>query len=146
MKKSVCDAWNGFHSVVVRPEDRKYLIFMTKWGRYRYRSAPQGWLASGDAYTHRFDKIISNFPHDVIKQIDDSLLYSSTITGAVNAMSQYVHLLSTNGIVLNPNKLQLAQDTVHFSGFEVTTNSVRPLPIHIESIRSFPQPKSSTDI
>ena len=31
--------------------------FYTKWGRYRYRIATQGYAASGDAYTHIYDKI-----------------------------------------------------------------------------------------
>ena len=42
MKKTVLDAWNGYHSVPVREEDRKYLTFITEWGRFRYRTAPPG--------------------------------------------------------------------------------------------------------
>ena len=56
-KKSVLDAWNGYHSVAIREEDRHLTTFYTKWGRYRYCCAPQGYKASGDAYTHRYDKI-----------------------------------------------------------------------------------------
>ena len=39
-KNSVLDAWNGYHSVAIREEDRHITTFYTKWGRYRYRSAP----------------------------------------------------------------------------------------------------------
>jgi hypothetical protein len=35
-KKSVLDACNGYHSVVIREEDRHLTTFYTKWGRYRY--------------------------------------------------------------------------------------------------------------
>ena len=35
-KKSVLDAWNGYHSVAIREEDRHLTTFYTKWGRYRY--------------------------------------------------------------------------------------------------------------
>ena len=48
-KKSVLDAWNGYHIVRIREEDRHLTTFYTKWGRHRYRSAPQGYQASGDA-------------------------------------------------------------------------------------------------
>ena len=34
--KTVLDAWNGFHSVLLREEDRHYTTFTTPWGLYRY--------------------------------------------------------------------------------------------------------------
>jgi hypothetical protein len=49
--KTVTDAWNGFHSVPLAEEDRHYTTFITPWGRFRYRMAPQGTLASGDGYS-----------------------------------------------------------------------------------------------
>ena len=33
--KSVTDAWNGFHSVPIAPEDRHFTTFLTQHGRYR---------------------------------------------------------------------------------------------------------------
>ena len=69
-KKSVLDAWNGYHSVRIREEDRHLTTFYTKSGRYRYRSAPQGFQASGDAYTHRYK--ITMGVKDVKRVIDDT--------------------------------------------------------------------------
>ncbi len=47
-KKTIFDAWNGYHSVALAEEDRHYTTFITPWGRYRYLTAPQGYIASGD--------------------------------------------------------------------------------------------------
>ena len=33
-KKTVFDAWNGYHSVPLHPDDRHYTTFITPWGRY----------------------------------------------------------------------------------------------------------------
>ena len=52
MKKTVTDAWNGYHSVPIREEDRHVTTFITSWGRYKYNVAPQGYMASGDAKTN----------------------------------------------------------------------------------------------
>ena len=49
--KSTTDAFNGYHSVAIREFDRHLTTFLTPWGRYRYRTTPQGYKASGDAYT-----------------------------------------------------------------------------------------------
>ena len=59
MKKCVLDVWNAYHVVPIKEEDRDKLTFITPWGRYRYLKAPQGYIASGDGYTHR-DSIISS--------------------------------------------------------------------------------------
>ena len=56
-KKTVCDAWNGYHSIPIKEDNRDLTTFITPWGRYRYRTAPQGYLATGDAYTRRYDEI-----------------------------------------------------------------------------------------
>ena len=45
--------------------------------------------------------------------------------------------------MFNPAKFQFAQDTVQFAGFEITSESVHPSPLLLESIRTFPTP---TDI
>ena len=34
--KTVLDAWNGFHSIPLRPVDRPLTQFLTPWGRYWY--------------------------------------------------------------------------------------------------------------
>ena len=74
MKKSVLDVWNAYHSVPIRQEDQHKLTFITPWGRFRYKRAPQGYLASGDGYTHR-DSLISGTIDQKITLVDDSLLW-----------------------------------------------------------------------
>lgn len=59
-RKTVFDAWNGYHSVPLHEDDRHLTTFITPWGRFRYRVAPQGYIASGDGYSRRFDEIVSD--------------------------------------------------------------------------------------
>ena len=56
--KSVTDAWSGYHSALIAEEDRHLTSFITEWGRYQYRVAPQGYVSSNDGYAKRYDKII----------------------------------------------------------------------------------------
>ena len=58
--KSVTDAWNGYHLIPIREEDRHYTTFITPWGRFQYRMLPQGFLAIGDKYSQRYDNIIAD--------------------------------------------------------------------------------------
>ncbi|VDI39087.1 Hypothetical predicted protein [Mytilus galloprovincialis] len=59
-------------------EDRYFTTVITPWGRYRYKTATQGYIASGDGYTRRFDEIVADVPHRT-KCVDDTLLWSDDI-------------------------------------------------------------------
>ena len=56
-KKTVLDAWNGYHSVQLREDDRHLTTFLMTWGRYKYCNLQQGHMAAGDAYTARYNEI-----------------------------------------------------------------------------------------
>ena len=144
-KKSVFDAWNGYHSVALCKEDRALTTFITPWGRYRYMTAPQGYIASGDGYTRRFDEIASDVPNKT-KCIDDTIMWSDSITAAFHQAVEWLHLCGNNGITLNPSTFVFAQDNVEFAGFEITPTRVRPSRKLLESILDFPTPANITDI
>ena len=139
-KKTVTDAWNGYHSIPICEEDRHLTTFITPWGRYRYKVAPQGFLASGDGYTQRFDSIISDFPNKV-KCVDDTCMWADTIEEAFFQTCEWLDICARNGITLNPKKFQFAQDTIDFAGLTVTKENIKPNQKFLDSILQFPTPK-----
>ena len=143
--KTCLDAWNGYHSVDLREQDREFTTFITPWGRYRYIAAPQGWLASGDAYTHRYD-LITEGVQNCKRIVDDSLLYDRDIPTAFKNVSKYMTLVGRNGITLNPEKFVFAQETVEWAGFRIGPTTVEPLPEHVEAILNYPTPINLTDM
>ena len=141
--KTVTDAWNGCHSVPIREEDRHITTFITPWGRYRYKVAPQGFLASGDAYNQRFDAIISHITNKV-KCVDDTCLWADTLEASFFQTVEWLDLCARNGITLNPKKFQFAQNTVTFAGLQITPTSVTPSEKFLDSISKFPTPRDIT--
>ena len=144
-KKTVFDAWNGYHSVPLHQDDKHLTTFITPWGRYRYCVAPQGYVASGDGYTRRYDEIVSDV-HNKTKCVDDTLLWSATIEESFFQAVHYLDLCGRNGITLNPDKFKFAGDTVEFAGFEISPTSVRPCSRLFEAIEKFPTPHNITDM
>ena len=143
--KTVLDAWNGYHSVPLRVEDRHLTTFITPWGRYRYKTAPQGYIASGDGYTRRYDEIVSHITQKT-KCIDDVLLWSGNIEESFFQTAQWLDICGRNGITMNPDKFQFAEETVEFAGFQISPTSVRPCSRFLQAILGFPTPKNITDI
>ena len=113
MKKTVSDAWNGYHSVALHPDDRHLTTFITPWGRYRYWVAPQGYVTSGDRYSRRFDEIISDVP-DKTKCIDGTLLWETDLEASFHHATKWLDVCGRSGIALNPEKFIFGADTVEF--------------------------------
>ena len=129
----------------IREEDRHLTTFYTPWGRYRYKTAPQGYNTSGDAYTHRYDMVVMGV-ENMRRVIDDTLLYADNIEKAFYQVAEYLTLVGKNGIILNPDKFQFAAEEVDWAGVRISAEKVEPLPDHVQALRDFPSPKNLTDM
>ena len=146
-KKTVFDAVDGYHAIPLDEESQHLTTFITEWGRYRYLRMPQGFLASGDAYTSRYDDIIKDIPRKV-KCVDDTLLYDTCIEDAFYKFYRawdHLQLCWDKGIVLNPDKFQFCVDTANFAGLRITPTGISPSEPLLSSICDFPIPKDITD-
>ena len=143
--KTVVDAWQGYHSVPLAADDKHYTTFLTPWGRYRYLTCPQGFLASGDAFNARYDSIVTDFK-DFTKCVDDSLLWSNTLEESFFRTCEYLTLCTNAGVIFNKKKFQFGQEEVDFLGFHITMNSIKPNPEYLQAIIDFPRPRDITGV
>ena len=144
--KSVTDAWNGFHSVRLAEEDRHLTTFITPWGRFQYKVAPQGSSASGDGYSRRYDEIIADVERKTKCVVDDTAMWDDGHETHWWRMIDFLELCGRNGIILNFEKFQFSQREIDFAGFRVTETEVKPLDKYLRAISEFPTPKSTKDI
>ena len=146
VRKSCFDAWHGYHSLPLATEaDRAATTFITPWGRFRYKTCPQGFLSAGDGYSDRMDRLLEHVERKR-RCIDDTLLFDNTIEEAFFRACEFLDLCGKNGVVLSPKKFQFAEETVDFVGFTVTSSGVQPTKEFMASIMDFPTPASLTDV
>ena len=143
MKKTVVDAWNGYHSVPIHEDDKHITTFITPWGRYRYKVSPQGYLASGDGFNQRLDAILGDILAKV-RCVDDTCLWAASIETAFFDTCRVLDTCARNGVILNPDKFQFCQDVVEFAGLQVTETGVKPSQKLLDAILNFPQPRDIT--
>ena len=145
--RTVTDAKDGYHSVPLAEEDRHFTTFITEEGRFRYCVAPQGYLASGDGYNQRYDDIIADVRRKT-KCVDDVIMWDDddSIEEHWWRIVDYLALVGSNGITLNPKKFQFCQREVSFAGFRITQDDVKPLPKYLDAILNFPRPSAISDI
>ena len=139
------DAFNGYHSTLLKQECRPLTTFITPWGRYWYNSTMQGSNIAGDAFTHRFDMITSELT-DYKRQIDDSLLYKPTVADMYQHTVEFLSLVGKNGILQNPDKFVFCEKSIDWAGYRIGPDTLKPLLKHTEAIRCFPTPKNLTDL
>ena len=111
--KTVVDNCHGYHSILIHPADCDLTIFITPWGRYRYRTVPQGFLSAGDAYTHRMD-LASDFP-DSNRCVDDSIIWYDDISTNFSRTCRYLSQCAAGGCVFNPKIFSLMKVRLTFS-------------------------------
>ena len=135
--KTVLDAYNGYHQVPLDKESIKLTTFITELGRYQYLRAPQGYVASGNAYIRRYDDIIADVPMKQ-KVVDGVLLHSDSIKGACIQVYDYLSLRAANGVTINPTKFKFCQKEVEFVGYHVGWESCRPADCMIAAFKNTP--------
>ena len=123
--KTVTDAWNGYHSVPLREEDRHLSTFITTFGRYRYKRAPQGFVSSGDGYNRRFSAIISDFERKE-RCVDDTVHYDTDLKEHWWRTIHFLRKVGQAGIVLNPSKFQFSQKEVSLPGSRYQVIKLNP--------------------
>ena len=109
-----------------------------------YLRMPQGYLASGDAYTYRYDEVIKDIARK-IKLVDDNLLYNANIKEAFYHTFDFLMRCAQNGIVLSKDKFQFCKDAVQFGGLQITPSGVSPSESMLNTILNFLVPKNITD-
>ena len=144
VKKTVFDAVDGYHAIPLHKDSKHYTTFITPWGAYRYCRLPQGFVASADAYTRRYDDLIANFPRKV-KCIDDVLLWDNDIKSSFFRAWEFLSFCANNGIVLSKKKFKFCQDNVEFAGLQILQNGIAPSKKILQAIEEFPTPTSLTD-
>ena len=145
--KTTLDAWNGYHALPLDEEAKDATSFITEWGRYRYKRAPQGFHASGDGYTRRCDDIITAAEIDKCKKcVDDACLHNDDIEGNFWSTVKYIDVCSRAGIVFNPDKFVFGRREADFAGFTVKWDGYAPTKKLIEAIENFPLPTNLTGI
>ena len=113
-------------------------------GRYRYLRGPQGFKASGDAYTKLYYDMTVDIPRKT-QCVDDTLLWDNTIAESFWHIVDYMNHNCNQGIVFNSSKFKFSCKELDFAGFTLTDDGMKPSKSLLDAIASFKTPKSLTD-
>ena len=138
------DLTSGYHQVELSKEARKYFNFILPQGRFRYTSAPMGFVASGDWFNQLTDRVLKGIP-GTQKEVDDILGQAVDNKSLAAQLREVLQRCHENNITLSKKKMEVGDD-VHFAGFRVGVKGCRPDPSKIVALKNFKTPTTPTEV
>ncbi|KAL0395197.1 UNVERIFIED_CONTAM: Pro-Pol polyprotein [Sesamum latifolium] len=118
---SMMDASQGYHQIMLAPEDRKKVSFITSEGTFCYVAMPFGLKNAGATYQRLIDKIFRpQIGKNVEVYVDDMLVKSKKTEEHVEDLEETFSVLRKYKLKLNPAKCAFGVQGGRFLGFMVT--------------------------
>ena len=148
------DATSGFHQIRVDESSSRLMTIVTQFGTYRYTVLGQGICSAQDLFNYITDgstKLDAEFK--VLKNIDDFLLYGTTLEDLELQIEKLMKLCSRINLKLAPSKFVL-NTSVKFGGTVISAEKIQnnsvifldPPDKRILAVTEMEQPKSRKDL
>ncbi|KAL0426565.1 UNVERIFIED_CONTAM: hypothetical protein Slati_2831300 [Sesamum latifolium] len=132
---SMMDASQGYHQIMLAPEDRKKVSFITSEGTFCYVAMPFGLKNAGATYQRLVDKIFHpQIGKNVEVYADDMLVKSKKATDHVKDLEETFSVLRKYKLKLNPARCAFGVQGGHFLEFMVTQRGIEANPLKIKAI------------
>lgn len=144
---SKMDLKTGFHQIRVRPEDIEKTAFKTKYGQFEYLVLPMG-LCNAPA---TFQTLMNTIFQDCIDvylvvYMDDLLVFSKTEDDHMRHLETVLSRLQSEELFVASKKCSFMQLETEFLGLIVGKNGIKVNPEKAEVIRTWPKPKSLSEL
>lgn len=135
------DLNEAFHQIPITESSKQYTAFTTPYGIFHYNTIPQGIRIGTQALQRLTQNIFSHMLYqNVLIFADDLVIFSNTAQDHYKHVQEVLNILRKANLTVNPSKVKLAQNGVHFLGFIVKDSKIYVDPSRTEAIRSYPRP------
>jgi hypothetical protein len=141
------DLRSGYHQVRVAEEDIQKTAFNTRYGQYEYLVVPFGLTSAPSTFMALMNYILNPYLDKyAIAYLDDVLIYSKTIVEHELHVRTILDEFRKHQLYAKESKCEFFKTEVKFLGFIVGAEGVKVDPAKIEAVKSWPVPKSITDV
>ena len=144
---SKLDLLHGYHRICMSPDDIHKMAFRTHDGHNEFRVLPFGLSNAPTTFQATMNELFR--PHlrkFIIVFFDDILIYSTSWFDHLLHLETTFQLLLTNQFYLKVSKCCFALQLIEYLGHIVTTGSVGPDGSKIETMISWPTPRSVKEL
>ncbi|PNY16525.1 retrotransposon-related protein [Trifolium pratense] len=144
---SKIDLRTGYHQIRVKSEDVSKTAFRTRYGHYEYLVMPFGVTNAPAVFMDYMNRIFNPFLDKfVVVFIDDILIYSKSYEEHEDHLRQVLQILREKKLYAKLSKCEFWLEEVKFLGHVITKDGIAVDPAKVETIISWEQPRTVTEI
>lgn len=137
------DLNNAYFQIPLAENSRKYTAFTTPFGLFEFTTIPQGIRIGSQALARYVEEVLADLKFKtVIAFADDVLIYSPDPETHERDLREVLIRLRNSGLTVNPDKISLAKEAVHFLGHIVKDGKLFIDPDRTDTVRNFPVPNT----
>ena len=141
------DVTKGYYHVPLEESSRKYTAFSTQQNHYQFTTLSFGLKNSGIAFQRCMQQILAQCcSQDIMCYIDDILITSRDFDGHLRLVGRVLETLSSNGIKVKLSKCEFFKAEVQFLGHRLSRDGIRKDPGYMDSVKTYPKPKTVTEL
>lgn len=142
---SKIDLRAGYHQLELAPESRDITTFATHQGLYRYKRLNFGVNAAAEIFQKAIQSVISGIP-GTRNISDDIIIYGKTQSEHDIALHAVMSRLQSNGLTVNPGKVQLNKSCIEFFGVVFSQNGISPSPSKVRALQNCSPPTTVSEV
>ncbi|KAL0290959.1 UNVERIFIED_CONTAM: Retrovirus-related Pol polyprotein from transposon, partial [Sesamum radiatum] len=132
---SMMDASQGYHQIMLAPDDRKKVSFITSKGTFSYVAMPFSLKNDGATYQRLVDKIFRpQIGRNMKVYVDDMLVKSKKAEEHVKDLEETFSVLRKYKLKLNQAKCAFGVEGGRFVGFMMTQRGIEANSLKIKAI------------
>jgi hypothetical protein len=141
------DLRSGYHQVRIDEGDIEKTAFNTRYGQFEFLVMPFGLTSAPSTFMSLMNSILRPYMDKfVVAYLDDVLIYSRTEKEHHEHVQAVLQEFRKHKLYAKKSKCEFFRPEVKFLGFIVGAEGVKVDPEKVEAVRSWPVPKSVTDV
>ncbi|KAL1258948.1 hypothetical protein QQF64_009525 [Cirrhinus molitorella] len=116
----------------------KLTTFMTPFGRYRFLRMPYGISTGSEVFQRSIEHLFDGQPRQIV--VDDILVWRHTLQEHDERLKQILHKIRACNMKLNPDKCQFRVTSVSYVGHLLTADGIKLDPNKTTPVQQMPKP------
>jgi hypothetical protein len=144
---SSIDLASGYWQILMEPDSVEKTTFNSKYGSFEWLVMPFGLCTAPATFQRLMDEVFGNMKWKcVCVYFDDIVIYSNTFAEHLQHLQEVFDRLRKYQLQAKISKCQFVRKEITFVGHIVSAEGIKPDPSKIEAIKSWPVPKSTTEV